>query len=78
MGHVKLPKPTGGMHQKVVCANTLCFTGVQCEPAEDGVLKCGPCPTGYSGDGITCEGKGENPLSFITSNLVSLQSKNVF
>lgn len=78
MDHVKLSKNSGGMHQKVVCANMPCFTGVQCELAEEGGFKCGPCPTGYSGDGITCEGKGENPLSnsFTTSNLIIRRSKN--
>ncbi|XP_010291115.1 PREDICTED: von Willebrand factor D and EGF domain-containing protein-like, partial [Phaethon lepturus] len=27
----------------------------QCELGEGGGFKCGPCPTGYSGDGVTCE-----------------------
>lgn len=62
MDRVELPKPSGGTHQKVICANMPCFTGVQCEPAEDGGFKCGSCPTGYRGDGITCEGKRGNLL----------------
>lgn len=80
MGLVELPKTSGGTHQKAVCANTPCFTGVQCEPGEDGGFKCGSCPSGYSGDGITCEGKGENPLSdsLMTSNVITVQSKNFF
>ncbi|XP_054065465.1 von Willebrand factor D and EGF domain-containing protein-like isoform X1 [Rissa tridactyla] len=61
MDRVELPKPSGGTHQKVVCANTPCFTGVKCEPAEDGGFKCGSCPTGYRGDGITCEVQCDPP-----------------
>lgn len=61
-GAVELPKPSSGEHHKGVCADLPCFTGVRCELAGDGGVKCGPCPPGYSGDGITCEGKGENPL----------------
>ncbi|XP_064370676.1 von Willebrand factor D and EGF domain-containing protein-like isoform X2 [Dromaius novaehollandiae] len=54
--HLELPKTISGtQHQKVICANMLCFTGVQCEPAKDGGFKCGPCPTGYTGNGTICE-----------------------
>ncbi|XP_063017419.1 von Willebrand factor D and EGF domain-containing protein-like [Melospiza melodia melodia] len=56
-GAVGLPKGSTG----VVCAELPCFTGVQCQPAEDGELQCGPCPPGYSGDGITCEAQCEPP-----------------
>lgn len=80
MGRVELPKTSGGTHQKAVCADTPCFTGVKCEPGEDGGSKCGSCPSGYSGDGITCEGKGEKPLSnsSMTSNVITVQTKIIF
>lgn len=61
-GAVELPKSSGGVQHRAVCAELPCFRGVQCQPAVDGELQCGPCPPGYRGDGITCEGKGENPL----------------
>nr|XP_021152223.1 von Willebrand factor D and EGF domain-containing protein-like isoform X2 [Columba livia] len=61
MGRVELPKTSGGTHQKAVCADTPCFTGVKCEPGEDGGSKCGSCPSGYSGDGITCEVQCDPP-----------------
>lgn len=58
MDHVELPKPISGSHQKALCGSESCFSGVQCELAKDGGFKCGSCPSGYSGNGITCEGKG--------------------
>ncbi|XP_027551787.1 von Willebrand factor D and EGF domain-containing protein-like [Neopelma chrysocephalum] len=61
MDHVELPKPSDGMHHKVTCADMLCFPDVRCEPAEDGGFKCGPCPAGYRGDGITCEAQCDPP-----------------
>nr|XP_009675651.1 PREDICTED: von Willebrand factor D and EGF domain-containing protein-like [Struthio camelus australis] len=60
--HLELPKTLSGtQRQKVLCANTLCFTGVQCEPAKDGGFKCGPCPPGYGGNGTTCEVQCDPP-----------------
>lgn len=59
-----LPKRPG-MGQKVVstavsplltCADSPCFPGVPCQPNEKGSFKCGRCPFGYYGDGITCKG----------------------
>lgn len=38
-----------------------CFQGVSCTdhpaPANLSGFTCGPCPVGYSGDGINCRGK---------------------
>lgn len=37
-----------------------CFPGVVCNdlppPANNSGFKCGPCPSGYSGDGLQCLG----------------------
>lgn len=38
------------------CADSPCFPGVPCEPTVTGSFKCGRCPYGYTGDGITCKG----------------------
>lgn len=38
------------------CTNQTCFPGVTCTDISAGV-SCGPCPVGFSGDGITCTGK---------------------
>ncbi|TSN03413.1 von Willebrand factor D and EGF domain-containing protein [Bagarius yarrelli] len=37
------------------CTNSSCFPGVPCEPSVTGQVKCGRCPNGYRGDGITCK-----------------------
>ncbi|KAK3561087.1 hypothetical protein QTP86_028410 [Hemibagrus guttatus] len=37
------------------CTNSSCFPGVPCEPSATGNFKCGRCPNGYRGDGITCK-----------------------
>ncbi|XP_060744743.1 von Willebrand factor D and EGF domain-containing protein [Tachysurus vachellii] len=36
------------------CNDSSCFPGVPCEPSATG-HKCGQCPNGYSGNGITCK-----------------------
>ncbi|XP_024917956.1 von Willebrand factor D and EGF domain-containing protein isoform X5 [Cynoglossus semilaevis] len=38
----------------VTCADLLCFPGVQCEVTVDGGFRCGRCPVGYIGNGLTC------------------------
>ena len=41
------------------CSIVSCFEGVQCFDVQapgTGAM-CGPCPTGYSGDGVKCSGK---------------------
>lgn len=44
-------------NKRVNCANKPCFPGVPCESTKHQAFKCGPCPYGYSGDGIQCYGK---------------------
>ncbi|XP_042279137.1 von Willebrand factor D and EGF domain-containing protein isoform X1 [Thunnus maccoyii] len=41
-------------HQ-VTCADSPCFPGVPCEPTVTGSFRCGRCPYGYTGDGVTCK-----------------------
>ncbi|XP_012731439.2 von Willebrand factor D and EGF domain-containing protein isoform X1 [Fundulus heteroclitus] len=39
----------------VTCAHSTCFPGVPCEPTRSGSFRCGRCPYGYTGDGVTCK-----------------------
>ncbi|KAK2845054.1 hypothetical protein Q5P01_011713 [Channa striata] len=48
---VKLGSPP----HHVTCAESPCFPGVPCEPTFTGSFRCGRCPRGYTGDGITCK-----------------------
>lgn len=50
------PDLTTGHH--VTCAHSPCFPGVPCEPTATGSFRCGRCPYGYTGDGVTCRGSG--------------------
>lgn len=38
------------------CTESSCFLGVSCVPTTSGHFRCGRCPFGYYGDGITCRG----------------------
>ncbi|KAM8826970.1 von Willebrand factor D and EGF domain-containing protein isoform 2-T2 [Synchiropus picturatus] len=49
-GGARLPQPS----PSVSCADLLCHPGVACQASRDGLLRCGPCPAGYTGDGVTC------------------------
>ncbi|KAM9309952.1 von Willebrand factor D and EGF domain-containing protein [Pholidichthys leucotaenia] len=46
---------TGVGWGSVTCADTPCFPGVLCEPTASGSFRCGRCPHGYTGDGVTCK-----------------------
>ncbi|KAE8289229.1 von Willebrand factor D and EGF domain-containing protein Precursor [Larimichthys crocea] len=45
----------GSPHHHVTCADSPCFPGVPCEPTVSGSFRCGRCPYGYTGDGVTCK-----------------------
>ena len=48
------------------CAEESCYNGVQCYdiPAPGVGRRCGPCPLGYTGDGITCNGVWKNMILY--------------
>ncbi|KAM9650807.1 LOW QUALITY PROTEIN: von Willebrand factor D and EGF domain-containing protein [Trichechus inunguis] len=43
------------------CADSPRFLGVSCVPTTDGHFKCGCCPFGYYGDGISCRAMCRHP-----------------
>lgn len=45
-----------GVEDGKTCTDSSCFPGVPCEPTATGHFKCGRCPNGYRGDGMTCKG----------------------
>lgn len=53
--HEELSAPAG-VDDGRMCTDSSCFPGVPCEPTSSGHFKCGRCPNGYRGDGITCTG----------------------
>ncbi|MED5465309.1 MAG: calcium-binding EGF-like domain-containing protein [Myxococcota bacterium] len=52
-GDLRLQCGPNGYCAQVTCAQTPCFEGVTCTDSNVG-YSCGDCPTGFSGDGITC------------------------
>lgn len=44
------------------CRDAACFEGVTCtdNKAPEVGATCGPCPTGYAGDGSKCLGKDQH------------------
>ncbi|KAM4029059.1 von Willebrand factor D and EGF domain-containing protein isoform 3-T3 [Anomaloglossus baeobatrachus] len=47
--------------EKTTCADSPCFRGVTCEPRTEGGFRCGRCPYGYYGDGLTCKAICRHP-----------------
>ncbi|KAI1886121.1 hypothetical protein AGOR_G00210750 [Albula goreensis] len=49
------PDRKGPQQPALTCADSPCFPGVPCEPTQTGSFKCGHCPYGYAGDGVSCK-----------------------
>lgn len=68
----------GSPSHPVTCADSPCFPGVPCEPTVTGSFRCGRCPYGYTGDGITCKGTCQGSLTWELEMLTcrhSMQNK---
>uniref|UniRef100_A0AAR2KJF5 Thrombospondin 2a n=1 Tax=Pygocentrus nattereri TaxID=42514 RepID=A0AAR2KJF5_PYGNA len=56
------------------CLSNPCFAGVECSTASDGSWECGPCPSGYRGNGTSCEDVNEcNMVSDVCHKVGGLQ-----
>ncbi|KAI3360400.1 hypothetical protein L3Q82_002310 [Scortum barcoo] len=68
------PFAPGSPSHHVSCADSPCFPGVPCEPSVTGSFRCGRCPYGYTGDGVTCKGTRVTVV-FKTADFYELESK---
>ncbi|XP_038621839.1 thrombospondin-4 [Tachyglossus aculeatus] len=49
------PRPQGFLSSPArSCDSRPCFRGVRCTDTRDGGFQCGPCPEGYTGNGVVC------------------------
>lgn len=55
------------------CDSSPCFRGVRCTDTRDG-FQCGPCPDGYTGNGITCSDVDEVMLRWTESGAFRVSS----
>uniref|UniRef100_A0A8B9R642 Thrombospondin 2 n=1 Tax=Astyanax mexicanus TaxID=7994 RepID=A0A8B9R642_ASTMX len=56
------------------CLSNPCFAGVECSTVSDGSWECGPCPSGYRGNGTSCEDVNEcDMVSDVCHKLGGLQ-----
>ena len=65
-----------GRHCDVIitkCSNDSCYPGVPCMD-KTVPITCGPCPSGFTGNGKNCKGKN-NPGSINTLETFSLNGK---
>lgn len=46
---------TGNKLKNNPCSSSPCYPFVACEAVDEESFKCGKCPLGMEGDGITCE-----------------------